>query len=159
MLRHYQTDPQPKSRIFCFADPLGVCHLYPTMKPHNKTDQTALFLIPWGSIRPSSSLICFHVPSKCEPSIVCRRSPKRSILKEVLAGSNQAHITMHIQQSHSSSPQSQPKHGFETDLMGFLIEPPELVEGSVQSNGVEIEVTAMAEEDEIYVLSYGQSRK
>lgn len=50
-----------------------------------------------------------------------------------------------MQKSHSSSPQSQPKHGLETDLMGFLMELPELLEGRVQSKGVEIEVTAMVE--------------
>ena len=77
-----------------------------------------------------------------------------------MAGSNPAHITVHIQQSHSSSPQSHPKHGFETDLIGFLIELPELLEGSVQSIGVEIEAAPMVEEeDEIYVLCYDLTRK
>ena len=55
------------------------------------------------------------------------------------------HITVHMQKSHSSSPQSQPKHGLETDLMGFLMELPELLEGRMQSKGVGIEVTAMVE--------------
>lgn len=48
---------------------------------------------------------------------------------------------MQIQQSHSSSPQSQPKQGFETDLIGFLIELPELLEGRVQFDGVVTEAT------------------
>ncbi|KAJ5974603.1 hypothetical protein N7481_011813 [Penicillium waksmanii] len=42
-----------------------------------------------------------------------------------------------IQQSHSSSPQSQPKQGFETVLIGPLIELPEALEGKVQLNGFE----------------------
>ncbi|KAJ5172039.1 hypothetical protein N7492_004632 [Penicillium capsulatum] len=52
------------------------------------------------------------------------------------------YITVQIQQSHSSSPQSQPKQGFETDLMGFLIELPELpelVEGRIQLIGAAAE--------------------
>ncbi|PYH46456.1 uncharacterized protein BP01DRAFT_293631, partial [Aspergillus saccharolyticus JOP 1030-1] len=47
------------------------------------------------------------------------------------------HITVQIQQSHSSSPQSHPKHGLETVLMGFLIEDPELEEGSMKLTGEE----------------------
>lgn len=46
---------------------------------------------------------------------------------------------MQIQQSHSSSPQSHPKHGLETDLMGPFTEPPELLVGRVQLNEVEVE--------------------
>lgn len=45
-----------------------------------------------------------------------------------------------MQQSHSvPSPQSHPKHGFETVLMGLLIEEPELEpeDGRVQLSGVE----------------------
>ncbi|KAB8262962.1 hypothetical protein BDV32DRAFT_119797 [Aspergillus pseudonomiae] len=44
-----------------------------------------------------------------------------------------------MQQSHSSSPQSQPKHGFWTDLMGFLMEDPELEDGRMKFTGEEIE--------------------
>ncbi|KAB8238787.1 uncharacterized protein BDW43DRAFT_259795 [Aspergillus alliaceus] len=55
------------------------------------------------------------------------------------ASSNEVHIMVQMQQSHSSSPQSQPKHGFWTDLMGFLIEDPELVDGSIKFRGEEIE--------------------
>lgn len=40
-----------------------------------------------------------------------------------------------MQQSHSSSPQSHPKHGFDTVLMGFLMLDPELDEGSVKLTG------------------------
>lgn len=47
------------------------------------------------------------------------------------------HITVQIQQSHSSSPQSHPKQGFETVLIGPLIELPEALEGKVQLNGFE----------------------
>jgi hypothetical protein len=43
-----------------------------------------------------------------------------------------------MQQSHSSPPQSHPKHGFDTVLIGFLTEPPEPEEGSVQLIGVKI---------------------
>lgn len=52
---------------------------------------------------------------------------------------------MQIQQSHSSSPQSHPKQGLETDLIGFLMELPELLEGRVKLKGSETEVIAMAE--------------
>jgi hypothetical protein len=51
------------------------------------------------------------------------------------------HITVQIQQSHSSSPQSHPKHGFDTVLIGFLIELPELEEGRTQLIGDAKEVT------------------
>lgn len=46
-------------------------------------------------------------------------------------------MTTQIQQSHASSPQSQPKHGFETVWTGFLTDEPdeEEVEGSVQFRG------------------------
>lgn len=36
--------------------------------------------------------------------------------------------------------------------MGFLMELPELLEGRVQSNGIEIEVTAMMEGRGLYLL-------
>ena len=45
------------------------------------------------------------------------------------------HITAQIQQSHSSSPQSHPKHGFDTVLIGFLMVLPELDEGRTQLIG------------------------
>lgn len=48
------------------------------------------------------------------------------------------HITVQIQQSHSSSPQSHPKQGFDTLLIGFLIELPEPLEGNVQLKGFEL---------------------
>lgn len=51
------------------------------------------------------------------------------------------HITVQIQQSHSSSPQSHPKQGLDTVLMGFLIEDPELEEGSVKLTGEEKDPT------------------
>ncbi|PKY03239.1 hypothetical protein P168DRAFT_291375 [Aspergillus campestris IBT 28561] len=35
------------------------------------------------------------------------------------------YITVQIQQSHSSSPQSHPKQGFDTVLIGLLIDDPE----------------------------------
>ena len=44
---------------------------------------------------------------------------------------------MQIQQSHISSPQSHPKHGFETALMGFLMLEPELDDGRVKLTGLE----------------------
>ncbi|RAL13274.1 uncharacterized protein BO97DRAFT_405105 [Aspergillus homomorphus CBS 101889] len=40
-----------------------------------------------------------------------------------------------MQQSHSSSPQSHPKQGLDTVLMGFLIDEPELEEGRVKLTG------------------------
>ncbi|KAB8278182.1 hypothetical protein BDV30DRAFT_204201 [Aspergillus minisclerotigenes] len=49
------------------------------------------------------------------------------------------YITVQMQQSHSSSPQSQPKHGFWTDLMGFLMEDPELEDGRMKFTGDEME--------------------
>ncbi|KAL5048218.1 hypothetical protein BDW71DRAFT_26778 [Aspergillus fruticulosus] len=51
------------------------------------------------------------------------------------------HITVQMQKSHSVSPQSQPKQGFETVLMGLVIEEPELEpeEGRVQLRGVAME--------------------
>lgn len=52
------------------------------------------------------------------------------------------YMTVQIQQSHSSSPQSQPKQGFDTVLIGFLMEPPELpelVEGRTQLIGAAAE--------------------
>lgn len=72
-----------------------------------------------------------------------------------------AHITVHMQKSHSSSPQSQPKHGLETDLMGFVMELPELLEGRMQSNGIEIEVTAMVDKglDLLEIVSQVRARK
>lgn len=51
------------------------------------------------------------------------------------------HITVQIQQSHSSSPQSHPKHGFDTVLIGFLMELPELDEGRTQLIGDAANVT------------------
>lgn len=56
---------------------------------------------------------------------------------------SRAHITVQTQQSHSSSPQSHPKHGFEMVLIGFLTDPPELVDGRVELIGARIEATDM----------------
>lgn len=54
-----------------------------------------------------------------------------------------AHITVQIQQSHSSSPQSHPKHGLVTG--GFMMELMELLElEKVRLIGNKNEVTAMA---------------
>jgi hypothetical protein len=58
---------------------------------------------------------------------------ERLILPSALALA--LHITAQIQQSHSSSPQSHPKHGFDTVLIGFLMELPELDEGRTQLIG------------------------
>ncbi|KAF5858256.1 hypothetical protein ETB97_004663 [Aspergillus alliaceus] len=66
-----------------------------------------------------------------------------------------------MQQSHSSSPQSQPKHGFWTDLMGFLIEDPELVDGRIKFRGEEIEeapILTKASEDQQRVHCVGLKR-
>lgn len=52
-------------------------------------------------------------------------------------------MTVQMQQSHSSSPQSQPKHGLETVLMGFLMDEPELEEGRVKFTGEESEEAAI----------------
>lgn len=49
------------------------------------------------------------------------------------------HITVQIQQSHSSSPQSHPKQGFWTVLMGFLMDEPEPEDGRVKLTGEEKE--------------------
>ncbi|RAK97433.1 uncharacterized protein BO80DRAFT_322538, partial [Aspergillus ibericus CBS 121593] len=54
------------------------------------------------------------------------------------------HITVQMQQSHSSSPQSQPKQGLDTVLMGFLMEEPELEDGRIKLTGEEMEDAAMA---------------
>lgn len=54
------------------------------------------------------------------------------------------HITVQTQHSHSSSPQSQPKQGLETDLMGFLTVP-ELVEGRMQLVGASAEAIIVSE--------------
>lgn len=48
-----------------------------------------------------------------------------------------------MQQSHSSSPQSHPKHGFETVLMGFLMDDPEAEDGRVQLMGEEKDEAAI----------------
>ncbi|PWY83647.1 hypothetical protein BO94DRAFT_494679, partial [Aspergillus sclerotioniger CBS 115572] len=53
------------------------------------------------------------------------------------------HITVQMQQSHSSSPQSQPKQGLETVLMGFLMEEPELEDGRAKLTDEEKEEAAM----------------
>lgn len=60
-----------------------------------------------------------------------------------------------MQQSHSSSPQSQPKQGFETVLIGFLIELPELLEGSVQLIGFETEVSIVESMGDVPVMDVG----
>lgn len=56
-------------------------------------------------------------------------------------GRGRIHITTQTQQSHSSSPQSQPKQGFDTVLMGFLMmdDEPEDDEGRVKLIGEEME--------------------
>lgn len=69
------------------------------------------------------------------------KSPEYTEPAGVIHRASSSHITVQIQQSHSSSPQSQPKQGFDTDLIGFLIELPEPLEGRVQFNGVETEAT------------------
>ncbi|EAW16223.1 uncharacterized protein NFIA_055720 [Aspergillus fischeri NRRL 181] len=53
------------------------------------------------------------------------------------------YITVQMQQSHSSSPQSHPKHGFETVLMGFLMDDPEAEDGRVQLMGEEKDEAAI----------------
>jgi hypothetical protein len=60
------------------------------------------------------------------------------------------YITVQIQQSHSSSPQSHPKHGFDTVLIGFLIGPPEPDEGRTQLIGAATEGIIMSRTE--YVL-------
>jgi hypothetical protein len=61
-------------------------------------------------------------------------------------------MTVQIQQSHSSSPQSHPKHGFDTLLIGFLIEPPELDEGRTQLIGDATEEIIMIVVVRMYTL-------
>ncbi|KAJ5175809.1 uncharacterized protein N7482_001686 [Penicillium canariense] len=75
-------------------------------------------------------------------STECNRVPRQScrLLREDRSICL-LHITVQIQQSHSSSPQSHPKHGFDTVLIGFLIDPPELVDGRIQLIGDETKVT------------------
>ncbi|GIJ91930.1 hypothetical protein Asppvi_010905 [Aspergillus pseudoviridinutans] len=62
---------------------------------------------------------------------------------QLLQGILYIYITVQMQQSHASSPQSHPKHGFETVLMGFLMEDPEAEDGSVQSMGEEKDEAAI----------------
>lgn len=68
------------------------------------------------------------------------------------------HITVQMQQSHSSSPQSQPKQGLDTVLMGFLIEPPELLEGRIQLIGVEMEAAIFVNSKTKSETTVGQKR-
>lgn len=52
-------------------------------------------------------------------------------------------MTTQMQQSHISSPQSHPKHGFETDWTGFLTEEPDDEDGRVQFRGEDVEEAAI----------------
>ncbi|GKZ70056.1 hypothetical protein AnigIFM50267_005299 [Aspergillus niger] len=52
---------------------------------------------------------------------------------------------LQTQQSHSSSPQSQPKQGFETVLIGRLMEEPELEEGRVKLTAEETAEAAIVD--------------
>ncbi|GFF43926.1 hypothetical protein IFM61606_02806 [Aspergillus udagawae] len=61
----------------------------------------------------------------------------------LLQGILYIYITVQMQQSHSSSPQSHPKHGFETVLMGFLMDDPEAEDGRVQLTGEEKDEAAI----------------
>lgn len=87
-------------------------------------------LIPFQSINQSitsASASTFLPPSSAQTLLSSR----------VLKGG--IHITTQIQQSHSSSPQSHPKHGLVVPLMGFLMdEEPEEEEGRTASTGSEI---------------------
>ncbi|OJJ30238.1 hypothetical protein ASPWEDRAFT_32438 [Aspergillus wentii DTO 134E9] len=67
------------------------------------------------------------------------------IICDITTGTGQTnhYITVQMQQSQASSPQSQPKHGFETDLMGFLIEEPDPESGRVKLTGEEMELAAI----------------